>query len=62
MSEPPADAPVPRPPASTADADAALVATLERLDRLGAVSVHEHVQVFADVDHALRERLSATER
>ncbi|WP_157873646.1 hypothetical protein [Kineococcus radiotolerans] len=41
--------------------DRALDEVLARLDGLDALSVHEHVEVYTAVDHALRERLAATE-
>ena len=41
--------------------DHALDHALSRLDGLGAVTVHEHVDVYTAVDRALRERLAATE-
>ena len=53
----------PRPgePSREAALDRTLDQTLARLDGLDAVSVHEHVEVYAAVDRALRERLAATE-
>lgn len=42
-------------------ADRALDTVLARLDGLGAVGVHEHVEVYTGVDRALRERLAAAE-
>ncbi|NYD20969.1 hypothetical protein [Kineococcus aurantiacus] len=41
--------------------DGALAAALARLDGLDAVGVHEHVEVYAAVDRALRERLAGAE-
>ena len=41
--------------------DAALDGALARLDGLDAVGVHEHVEVYAAVDAALRARLAGTE-
>ena len=55
----------PRPgPVTTASgesADRALDAALAQLDGLGALTVHDHVEVFTGVDRALRERLAAAE-
>jgi hypothetical protein len=57
----------PKPAAPPRDApldhavDHALDHALSRLDGLGAVTVHEHVDVYTAVDRALRERLAATE-
>lgn len=57
----------PRPAAPTTAtaagevADRALEVALARLDGLGAVGVHEHVEVYAGVDRALRERLATAE-
>ena len=69
MSQHPAPTPRPAPPARAAGAprpeeDAAqraLEAALEQLDGLGALGVHEHVDVYASIDQALRARLAATE-
>jgi hypothetical protein len=41
--------------------DASLDAALARLDSLDATAVHDHVDVFATVDRALRERLAGAE-
>lgn len=53
----------PRPgePPREAGLDRALDQTLARLEGLDAAGVHEHVEVYAAVDRALRERLAATE-
>ncbi|WP_432507303.1 hypothetical protein [Kineococcus arenarius] len=70
MSEHPTLTPRPAPPARRADgaadpedsaAQQNLDAALTRLDGLGALGVHEHVEVYAGIDLALRERLAGTE-
>ncbi|NAZ81802.1 hypothetical protein GTR02_08210 [Kineococcus sp. R8] len=57
--------PLPQPPPSAARADVAgddaLAGALARLESLDALGVHEHVEVYAAVDHALRERLAAAD-
>ena len=55
------EGPRPGEPPREAALDRALDQTLARLDGLDAVGVHEHVEVYAAVDRALRERLAATE-
>ncbi|MEZ0165101.1 hypothetical protein AB2L27_10035 [Kineococcus sp. LSe6-4] len=60
-------APAPRPgPArpgagAPAEQDRALQDVLDRLDGLDALGVHDHVEVYAAVDRALRERLAGAE-
>ncbi len=54
----------PEDPAAQQVLDAAqqvLDAALARLDGLGALGVHEHVDVYAAIDLALRGRLAGTE-
>ncbi|WP_432487165.1 hypothetical protein [Kineococcus sp. SYSU DK018] len=51
------DPPAPRDPAAEQQLDAALA----RLDGIGALGVHEHVEVYTGIDQALRERLAGTE-
>lgn len=56
---------VPAPPRSeagpTPEQDRALQDVLDRLDGLDALGVHDHVEVYAAVDRALRERLAGAE-
>ncbi|MCI2240739.1 hypothetical protein MO973_34510 [Paenibacillus sp. TRM 82003] len=70
MTDHPAPTPRPAPPAHTAAgvpgpediaADRSLEAALARLDVLDGLGVHEHVDVYDDVDRALRERLAGAE-
>ena len=63
MPTPPSPTEVLRPGSSPAcvAAEQAVHDALAQLDGLGAVGVHEHVEVYAAVDRALRERLAATE-
>ncbi|WP_432511219.1 hypothetical protein [Kineococcus sp. SYSU DK001] len=62
----PAPAP-PRPsvpvpaPEQAGEHDRVLEAALARLDGLDALGVHEHVEAYAAVDRALRERLAGAE-
>jgi hypothetical protein len=62
--------PVPTPPrpgparseaAASPEQDRALQDVLDRLDGLDALGVHDHVEVYAAVDRALRERLAGAE-
>lgn len=57
--------PGPRDPLGVSEQARALDATLEaalaRLDGLDATAVHDHVEVFTAVDHALRQRLAGAE-
>ncbi|WP_432540515.1 hypothetical protein [Kineococcus sp. SYSU DK002] len=55
---PRAPAPTPEP---TGEPDRVLDDALARLDGLDALGVHEHVEAYAAVDRALRERLAGAE-
>ncbi|PPK90868.1 hypothetical protein CLV92_12244 [Kineococcus xinjiangensis] len=57
---------VPAPPSAVPESAVSPVAdevgtSLARLDALEALPVHEHVDVFAEVDRALRRRLTLAE-
>ena len=63
MTEPPRPAPAAPVPHSAVAGPAVdeVGAALARLEALQALPVHEHVDVFAEVDRALRRRLTLAE-
>ncbi|MEW1959993.1 hypothetical protein [Kineococcus sp. NPDC059986] len=61
MPTPPRPGPARSEAAASPEQDRALQDVLDRLDGLDALGVHDHVEVYAAVDRALRERLAGAE-